>query len=66
MGSQVVVSYCKIDYPSLLEATQLRMHSLKAQLKKLAQDRCAFREPGWLAAMLLCSNLMLPASHATA
>ena len=34
------VSYCKLDYPTLLEACQLRLHLLRARLRKHTQDRC--------------------------
>ena len=34
-----VVSYCKLDYPTLLEATQLRLHRLRANLRKGTEDR---------------------------
>lgn len=38
---QVVVTYCKLDYPTLLEATQLRLHTLRSTLKKQSTDKYA-------------------------
>ena len=34
-----VVSYCKLDYPTLLESAQLRLHRLRANLRKGTEDR---------------------------
>ena len=37
---ELQVSYCKIDYPTVLEVTQLRFKSMREKLDSLAKDRC--------------------------
>ncbi|KAK9791357.1 hypothetical protein WJX73_007253 [Symbiochloris irregularis] len=38
---QVTVSYCCLDYSTILEITQLHLHTMLASLKRQAQDRSA-------------------------
>ena len=37
---KISVHYCCLDYPSLLEATQWRMHQMRGKLKEQDKGRC--------------------------
>ena len=45
VSGKVVVSYCKLDYASILDTVQLRVHTLRTQLRKDSQDRCMHHPP---------------------